>query len=251
MPFDLAPLAGILAEPSFPIAAAAALVAGLLRGFSGFGSAMLMAPLFAILFGSAEMVVTIVAMELAISLHLFPATRAQCRWAVVGPMTAAACLFMPVGLWLLVSVDRMVIQKAVSAIVALFAGVMFLGWRWRGPRGLVPTVAVGAVSGAMLATTSVGGPPVLLYLLSGDDPPQVTRANIIAYYFATHVLLIVIVFTAGVVGPATAWRAALLFPLMLIGSAVGSRLFRGADERVYRNVALAILFAVGVFGLVK
>jgi hypothetical protein len=34
--------------------------------------------------------------------------------------------------------------------------------------------AVGAVSGAMMATTSVGGPPVLLYLLSGNDPPRST-----------------------------------------------------------------------------
>lgn len=251
MSFALDQLAGITSEPSFPIAAAATLVAGLLRGFAGFGSAMLMAPLFAILFGSAEMVATIVAMELAISFHLFPMTRHQCQWAVVGPMTIAACLFMPVGLWLLVSVDRMVIQKTVSAIVALFAAVMFLGWRWRGRRGLAPTLAVGAISGTMMATTSVGGPPVLLYMLSGDDPPAVTRANIIAYYSVTQVLLIAIVFASGVVGPATLWRAGLLFPLMLAGSWLGSRLFRGADERVYRNVALAILFAVGMFGLVK
>ena len=37
------------------------LLAGLMRGFAGFGSAMLMAPIFAILFGSAEMVVTMLA----------------------------------------------------------------------------------------------------------------------------------------------------------------------------------------------
>src|SRR5262249_61116634 len=45
-------------------ALAVTLIAGLMRGFAGFGSAMLMAPIFAILFGSAEMVVTVVAIEL-------------------------------------------------------------------------------------------------------------------------------------------------------------------------------------------
>lgn len=251
MSLALDQIAGIVTEPNFPIAVAAALAAGLLRGFSGFGSAMLMAPLFAILFGSAEMVATIVVMELAISFHLFPMTRHQCRWDMVGPMTIAACVFMPIGLWLLVSVDRVVVQKAVSAIVALFAAIMFLGWRWRGRRGLAPTLAVGAVSGTMMATTSVGGPPVLLYMLSGDDPPTVTRANIIAFYSVTQVLLIAIVFATGVAGASALWRAGLLFPLMLAGSWAGARLFRGADERVYRNVALAILLAVGLFGLIK
>jgi len=42
-----------------------------MRGFAGFGSAMLMAPVFAILFGSADMVVTVVAIELVVSVQLF------------------------------------------------------------------------------------------------------------------------------------------------------------------------------------
>ena len=56
------------------------LVAGLMRGFAGFGSAMLMAPIFAILFGSADMVVTIVAIELVVSLQLptFPHRLCSC-----------------------------------------------------------------------------------------------------------------------------------------------------------------------------
>ncbi|MBM3598765.1 MAG: sulfite exporter TauE/SafE family protein [Alphaproteobacteria bacterium] len=251
MSFDLDLARGVIGEPSFPIAAAVTFAAGLLRGFSGFGSAMLMAPIFAVLFGSAEMVATVIAMELAISFHLFPQTRQDCRWSLVGPMMVAAWICMPLGFWLLVSVDRVVIQKTVSAIVAVFASVMFLGWRWRGPRGLAPTLIVGAISGAMNSTTGIGGPPVLLYLLSSDDPPRVTRANIIAFYFATQLALIAIVFLSGVVGTTTVVRACLLFPLMLLGSAIGSRLFRGADERVYRTVALTLLFAVGVFGLIS
>ena len=56
------------------------LVAGLMRGFAGFGSAMLMAPIFAILFGSADMVVTVVAIELVVSLQLFPQVRQHADW---------------------------------------------------------------------------------------------------------------------------------------------------------------------------
>ena len=70
------------------------LVAGLMRGFAGFGSAMLMAPIFAILFGSADMVVTVVAIELVVSLQLFPQVRRDADWKTLKPMSIAACAAM-------------------------------------------------------------------------------------------------------------------------------------------------------------
>ena len=88
------------------------LVAGLMRGFAGFGSAMLMAPIFAILFGSAEMVVTVVAIELIVSLQLFPQVRQHADWKTLTPMSVAACAAMPLGVWLLASVDKGTIVTA-------------------------------------------------------------------------------------------------------------------------------------------
>ncbi len=111
---------------------------------------------------------------------------------------------------------------------------------------------MGALSGAMMATTSVGGPPVLLYLLSGNDSPTVNRANIVTYYFLTQFLLIVIVLATGVAGLQALARAVVLFPVMVLGAWLGGRLFHGlASERLYRNVALAMLLATGMFGLFR
>jgi len=133
-----------------------------------------------------------------------------------------------------------------------FVVLMWTGWKYTGRRSALAGVAVGAVSGAMMATTSVGGPPVLLYLLSGNDPPQVNRANIVTYYFLTQFLLIVIVLATGVAGLEALARAVVLFPVMVLGAWAGGRLFHGlASERLYRNVALVILFATGLFGLLR
>lgn len=228
------------------------LVAGLMRGFAGFGSAMLMAPIFAILFGSAEMVVTVVAIELVVSVQLFPQVRAHADWRTLAPMSIAACLAMPLGVWALASVDKGTIVTAVSAVIVAFVVMMWSGWRYRGPRSSAMAATVGAVSGAMMATTSVGGPPVLLYLLSGNDPPAVNRANIVTYYFLTQFLLIVIVLATGVAGWDALARAVVLFPVMIAGAYAGGKLFHGiGSERLYRNVALAILFATGLFGLLR
>lgn len=49
------PLLDILTA-GFAIALIIAIIAGLMRGFAGFGSGMIMAPVFAILFGPVETV---------------------------------------------------------------------------------------------------------------------------------------------------------------------------------------------------
>ena len=165
-------------------------------------------------------------------------------------MSIAACAAMPFGVWALASVDKGTIVTGVSAIIVAFVVLMWSGWKYRGRRSAVPSAAVGAVSGAMMATTSVGGPPVLLYLLSGNDPPAVNRANIVTYYFLTQFLLIVDragdrrggLGRPGPRGRAVSGHGA--------GCVAGGRLFHGlASERLYRNVALGILFATGLFGL--
>lgn len=242
----------LLADPALWIALGVTLVAGLMRGFAGFGSAMLMAPAFAILFGPAEMVVTIVAMELVVSLQLFPPVRRKADWKTLTPMSVAACAAMPLGVWALASVDKSVIVTGVSAIIVAFVMLMWTGWKYRGGRSAAISVAVGAFSGAMMATTSVGGPPVLLYLLSGDDPPIVNRANIVTYYFLTQFLLLAIVLASGVAGWNALARAVVLFPMMIAGAHAGGRLFHGlGSERLYRNVALAILLGTGLFGMLR
>jgi uncharacterized membrane protein YfcA len=228
------------------------LVAGLMRGFAGFGSAMLMAPVFTILFGSGEMVVTIVAIELVVSLQLFPQARGDADWKMLTPMGIAACVAMPLGVWLLASVDKNTIVTAVSAIILGFVVLMWSGWKYTGRRSALAAAAVGAVSGVMMATTSVGGPPVVLYLLSGNDPPRLNRANIVVFFFLTQFLLILIVLAMGVAGWEALARAVVLLPVMLVGAWAGGRIFHGlAGERLYRNVALVILGATGLFGLLR
>jgi uncharacterized membrane protein YfcA len=234
------------------VAMAATLIGGMVRGFAGFGSAMLMAPIFAMLFGSASMVVTITAIEIGVSLQLLPETRRHAAWReIVAPLSIAALIAMPAGLWLLAVLDTRTVVKTVSAIVVGFVVLSFAGWIYRGRRHPVATLAVGAISGVMMSSTGIGGPPVLMYLLAGKEPPEVHRANINAYFLLASVALIGLSLASGVVGVDALWRALVLFPVMMLGVAIGSRAFRFADPRLYRKVALILLLGVGLFGLFR
>lgn len=238
-------------DSDLAIAAAMAVLAGLMRGFTGFGSAMLMAPVFAILFGPAQTIVIIIFMELAVSVQLTPSALRDTEWRFVAPMSIAAGLFMPLGSLVLVNVDGAVLSRVIAGVVVAFVLTLLTGWRYTGAKKPAVATAIGALSGAMMAATSIGGPPVLLYMLSGPDRAITNRANIITYLTLTQIFLLFVMWGVGVVGWPTFWRGAFLAPLFMAGALAGSRLFRQSGEVLYRRVALVFLMGVGLFGLLR
>ena len=64
-------------SPELFVALGVAVAAGLMRGFAGVGSGMLMAPVFAILFGPVQTVAIIVLMEIVVTGQLLPACAAR------------------------------------------------------------------------------------------------------------------------------------------------------------------------------
>lgn len=228
-----------------------AAVAGLMRGFAGVGSGMLMAPFFAVMFGPVHTVVIIIVMEIVVTAQLLPGVRRHIDWPVVGVMGATAAVFMPLGTWLLVSLDPALIARGIAAVVLIFSLILLTGWRYHGPKRLPATLGVGALSGTLMASTSLGNPPVMVYLLSSQDRAEVNRANFTGYFAITLVTLIVLMFFQGLLDWEPVQLAAILLIPFMIGAWIGSRLFRKSSEGLYRRVALSLLLVAGLYGLFR
>ena len=228
-----------------------AFAAGLMRGFAGVGSGMLMAPFFAVLFGPVETVATIIIIEIVATAQLLPGVHRQIDWRVVGPMGVAAGLFMPLGSWLLVTLEPALIARGIAAVVLIFALILLAGWRYRGPKRLPATLGVGALSGALMAATSLGNPPVMVYLLSSQDRAAVNRANFTGYFAITLLTLIAWMSYRGLIGWTAPQRAIVLLVPFMIAIWLGSRLFRKSSEALYRRVALGLLVCAGLYGLLR
>ena len=238
-------------DTALAIAAIIAFAAGLMRGFAGVGSGMLMAPIFVLLFGPVETVAMIILLDLVVTAQLLPSVRQEIDWRVVGPMGGVAALLMPLGSWLLVSLDPEFIARAVALIVLLFALLLLTGWRYQGPKRLPVTLGVGALSGVLIASTALGNPPVMLYLLSSRDSAARNRANFTGYFAVTLTLLLTWMLVLGLVSWTPALRALILLPLFMFAAWLGSRLFQQSSEELYRRVALGLLVCVGLYGLLR
>lgn len=231
------------------LAAAITAAAGLMRGFAGVGSGMLMAPFFVRLFGPAETITIIILMEIVVTAQLLPSVHRDIDWRVIAPMGAAAACLMPVGSWLLVSLDAGLIGRFIGLLVTLFALVLLTGWRYAGPKPLPATLGVGALSGVLMALTSLGNPPVMLYLLSSDDTAATNRANFTGYFALTLVALLVLMSLAGLVKSTALLTVAMLLPVFILCAWIGAKLFRKSNEMLYRRIALTILLGAGLYGL--
>ncbi|WP_281018662.1 MULTISPECIES: sulfite exporter TauE/SafE family protein [unclassified Minwuia] len=238
-------------EPDFSLAIALglSLAAGLMRGFAGFGSGMMLSPILAILYGPAEAVLMIAVMEIVVSVQLVPKALPDAQWPFLGPLILAAIIGMPLGAWLLATTEPELIARFIAGIVMVFVIVLAVGWRYQGPKRLLPTLGVGGVSGALLTATSVGGPPVLLYILSGQDSARTNRANIILYFAIAEIITPIFLYLQDLFALEVVIRALALCPAYMVGAWVGSRLFRESSEQIYRRVALIFLSMIALYGI--
>jgi uncharacterized membrane protein YfcA len=236
----------------FLIAAIVSSVAGFMRGFVGVGSGMLMAPIFAIIFGPIDTVAIIIMMELAVTIQLLPGVKKHIEWRVIIPMGIAAVLFMPLGRWLLININADLMSRVIAWVVLVFVILLLRGWKYEGRKRLGTTIVVGALSGIMIAATSLGNPPVILYLLSSRTDYAVTnRANFTGYFAITLVALFCLMFATNMITGSDVLHASMLLPLFMLSAWLGSRYFKKSSEKTYRNVALTLLFGVAVYGILR
>ena len=237
--------------PELILAFIVAACAGLMRGFAGVGSGMLMAPFFVHAFGPVQTVGTIILIEVVATALLLPSVHKEIQWRTIGLMGLAAAVAMPLGSWLLVSLETSSLQFGVSLLVTVSALLLMTGWRYEGRKPPLATFGVGAVSGLLMALTSLGNPPVMMYLLSSRDSAATNRANFTGYFAITLATLIVLMIINGLISREVAIRAAMLIPVFLLTTWLGSRLFRQSSEQMYRRVALGILLLAGLYGMIR
>lgn len=239
-----------LYAPDFALALAIAAIAGVVRGFSGFGSAMLMAPPLAAIYSPSVAIPMIALMEFGVGLTLLPKAVPIARWPTVLRLAAAACAGVPLGALLLVTIPADVMRWAISVAILGALVLLALGLGRKGEATPAGAYATGALSGLTSGSVGMGGPPVVLYYLAGRDPAAEIRASLICFFIATAVLQIGAYTVNGTLVWDNAVTGLALLPGFVLGSVLGTRLFHQSRESAYRRAAMALIAVVAVLSLV-
>jgi uncharacterized protein len=246
---DASTFAALFADRRVYAAIAVSILAGTVRGFSGFGAALVYVPLMSAVYGPRVAAASFLVIDVFTGLIFMATLWRQAVWREILPLTASALLAAQFGSLILQYADPDALRWGICIIVLAVVAVLMTGWRYQGQPVLGVTVIVGLLSGLMGGAVQIYGPPVILYWLGGAGDVITVRANFICY-FATFASGLMVTYSVKGLLTAEATALALVIgPLQILAQYIGARLFHLAAERTYRRIAFGIIAVAGLIGM--
>lgn len=227
--------------------AAIAFGSGILSGYAGFGGALILTPILAMVYGPVEAVSILVLCLTLMAVTLVPSASKSANWTDAAPIIIAGTVTAVLGAQFLVSADPVLIKRGMGVFVTLAALALMTGWSYNGPRSVVRGSVVGAVSGGIFGAFGVpAGWMNALYFMSQESSAKAQRANIIVSNMSVTVLYLGALILADVYDSALLLKAAVVAPLFLGGVQVGKLLFAKVPSVWFKRVARGLLLATGL-----
>lgn len=227
------------------------LVAGVVRGYSGFGFSMVAVISLSLAFPPPDVVPVIFLLEVIASAWLLPRVLKQVDWKSLTWLAAGVLFGTPVGVYLLASVPPRPMRAAIALVVVILAVSLWSGLRLRTMPGRGKTMLTGLVSGILNGATTIGAPPVILFYLSTPAGVAVSRASLIAFFLGTDLLALGVCAAQGLVSIKTGALAGACVAPMLIGIGLGNRFFDPGKAGAFRRRVLVLLVLLALIVLIR
>jgi len=231
------------------IVIAVVFITGIIRGFAGFGSGMIIGPSTASFFGPQMALVMITIMDAIPTLTLVWSARKDVNWKELLPVIIGYGVLAPLGIWFLVTGDATLLRWFISLSILMAVTILWSGWKYDGPRNAPISFSFGALGGFMGAAAALPGPAVLVYWLASAAKAVNVRANMIYYLFLTDLIVIAGYIFADLYTREGIVRGLLCVPGYFAGIQIGARFFKNASETLYRTVAFIMILAAAILSL--
>ena len=95
----------------------------------------------------------------------------------------------------------------------------------------------------------IAAPPVILYWLGGGNSATTIRANLMVLFMICDVLLVAIFGHQGLFEARPLALSLLLGVPFFLGMGIGASFFHGTSDKLYRNIAYAIITLAAIVSL--
>lgn len=237
-------------------AAGLVLLAGMIRGYCGFGFAMIVALGLVGFVPPTEAVPLALLLDLLTSVGLWRRAGRWVSWLRLWHLLTGMIMATAVG----VGIVSLLPTTALSMAIALLSlgGAVAVMVRCEGeappttpsPSRWLDRLA-GAASGFCMTLASAGGPPLMLYLLHQRLAPAQLRATAILFFAASSSASLMGLAGIGVVGVDTLLRAGALIVPAFAGNALGQWLFERSRPRSLKVTVAPLLVVLSLWVLVR
>jgi uncharacterized membrane protein YfcA len=236
---------------SLIVAVIAVFAAGVIRGYSGFGFAMVAVTSMSLVIPPARVVPLVLILEVMASISLIPQVRKDIDWYSLRWLITGSLFATPFGAYLLANIPAEPMRMSISLLVLVAAILLLRGWAWKQMPGKPLILTTGVACGILNGAAAIGGPPVILLYLSSPAGVTVSRASIIAYFLGIDIMSLVMASIHGLTTSQTLLLTVVFVIPLLIGIAGGSKIFKKVDKESFRHHVLILLIVLSIVGLLR
>jgi uncharacterized protein len=249
-----------MASGMFIVLAATTFGSALLYAISGFGFAVLAAPLYLLFLDPARAIQLVIIISTALSIVVLRGMFAAIAPWLLLRLTLGGLVGLPLGLAAFRYADLTLVRAVAGAMIFGFAILMAISRGRSGQPGQAKhwtafamspgrDLAAGAVAGIATALVGTPGPPVLIYLLLAGAAARTVRATLLAFFALSYgVTLVSHAATIGI--PAATWLAAgILIPFAFLGGLAGRPIGDRLGAEAFAKLAIALLAVAGAYTL--
>jgi hypothetical protein len=211
---------------------------------TGFGSAILLSPLFSNFLPPKDVVVLIILLESLINLVF--AAKENVKFSL-GETYAGAFIGIAAGIVLF----GLISQKIAGLIIGISMGtlslLMLAGVSFEVRSEKVLFLSAGLISGFMGVLTGVNGPQIVLALTNQGYNAGFVRIFIITYLIVIDSIILLAFVLSGYLKPDTLLIFLILAPFVLASYIIGKRIVWGMGSEKLRKVILSVVFVSSIF----
>ena len=233
-------------DTSLFIAVLIAVTASTLTAYIGFGGALIMVPLYTLLFGPIEAIsITTICSVLGLSYVVFKLI-SEVDWSEILPLGIGIIISNFLGIQFLTTADASTITLGIGIFVVISGLILLLNFKYHGKRGFGMNAGVGLACGGIMGSFGVpSGPLLVVYFLAAPMSQIKQRAHILFPIWLMCFMTSSTLIFEGMVETETFLRAFLIIPGSLFGAWLGLYIFRKAPVTWFKSVANWILIAIG------
>ena len=238
--------------PSQGVALAGVFVlAGLVRGFTGFALSAFGLALAVLILPPVELIPVMWWLELGASLMMLRGGWDGADLKAAALLTLGSAVGVFAGLGLTTTLNPEISQRIALVILISLAGLQLARVRIRALDSAGGTASTGVVAGVATGLAGVGGMVVALYVLARDSEPRVMRSTLVAFLFFGSVTSLLTRLYYGTMNGTSAMRGLFFLIPCLIGVFLGQKLFTPKLQPYYRSTCLTLLIGLGAVSLIR
>jgi uncharacterized membrane protein YfcA len=220
-----------------------------LKGFSGFGPALIMIPSLSILYDPITAILITAFLDFLAGLLLLLAVRREVLWTFVLPVFLTLAVGAFIGTILLDIISIELLKQIIGLSIIVFAVLIFFD-REREPGDIGPVIKnlrypVGFISGILGGMLSISGPPLVIYMKWNYDK-TFFRSQLIGIFLLGAGWRLFLYRLYDIPVEMNTFTVLLFTAAMLLGLGIGNRIHLSVNEITFNRIIALIIIVPAI-----